>query len=99
MTRRIVDDQRIAGREKVRQIAHMRVRQIAFGADNQHPSAVPRIRGRERDAFGGENKIEGVDAHRGQRHPVEGVTLCRNKESGGCDPVPAPAASVAVISA
>ena len=73
----VVDDDRIAGCEKVRQIAHVRVRQGAVGADNEHPGAVSRIRGSERDAFGVENKIEGVDAHCGHRHPIEAVNLWR----------------------
>ena len=68
---RVVDDQRVAGVEKVRQVAHVRVRQTAVGADNQHPRAVARIGRRERDAVGRENEIEGVDAHRGHRRPGE----------------------------
>jgi hypothetical protein len=55
----------------------VRVRQIAVGPDNQHPRTVPRIRGSQRDAFTGENKIEGVDAHCGHRHPVMTVNPAR----------------------
>ena len=86
----IVDDERIAGREKVWQVAHVRIRQGAVGADNQHPRAVPRIRWSERDAFRGENKIEGVDAHCGHRHPVEAVNPRRGDCNRGSDPEPAP---------
>jgi hypothetical protein len=46
---------------------------MAVGADNQHSRAVPRIRGSQRDALWRENEIEGVDAHRGHRRPVEAV--------------------------
>ena len=86
----IVDDERVAGCEKVWQIAHVRVRQDAVGADNQHPRTVPRIRGSERDAFRAENKIEGVDAHCGHRHPVEAVNPRRGDCNRGSDPEPVP---------
>ena len=86
----VVDDQRIAGVRKSGRSRTCASVQIAVWADNQHPRAVPRIRGSQRDAFEGENKIEGVDAHCGHRHPVEAVNLWRGDRNRGCDPEPAP---------
>ena len=60
-------------RQKFRQIPHMRIRQAAIGADDQHSCAVARRGGSERNALGREMKIEGVDAHGGHRHPVMAV--------------------------
>ena len=57
----------------------MRIDKCAVGADHQHPRAVPRVCWLERDPVSGKNEIEGVDAHRGHRHPVKAVNLLRKK--------------------
>src|SRR5262249_21943472 len=72
---RVVDDQRVAGREEVREVAHARVLEVAVGSDNQHSRAVPRVRRLERDAFRRKDEIEGVDAHDGHRRAVKTVKL------------------------
>ena len=59
----VVDDERVAGLEEIRQVGDARVGQRAVRADDQHPGAVARRGGRERDALGRQVEIEGVDAH------------------------------------
>ena len=93
---RIVDDQRVAGVRKSGRSRTCASVRVAVGADNQHPRAVPRIRRSQRDALRRKNEIEGVDAHRGHRRPVEAVNLWREERGlrlGPCTyrrPCPAP---------
>ena len=54
--------------------------EAAIGADDEHSCAVARRGGSERNALGREMKIEGVDAHRGNRRPVEAVNRQRNQK-------------------
>ena len=60
---RVVDDQRVAGAEEIRQIADAAVGERAVRADHQHPRRIARNRRRQRDALGRQVEIEQVDAH------------------------------------
>ena len=56
MTRVSLTTSASRGGQKIRQIAHVRIRQSAVGADNQHPRAVPRIAGESAMLSGGRTK-------------------------------------------
>ena len=64
MTRVSLTTSASPGSQEIGQVGDAGVRQRAVGADDEHPRAVARRRGLERDPLRREFEIEGVDAHR-----------------------------------
>ena len=60
---RVIDDQRIAGREKLRQVADGTVHERAICRDDEQTRAVARIGGTQRDRLLRQLEIEEIDAH------------------------------------